>query len=303
MKAIVAGATGFVGKSLVERLLEKKYEVIVLLRDERQVHEAWRDKVRFVVCPNERIKDLDEVCADRDVDIFFQFAWHGTSGVLRQDYEEQLANVRYCCDSVMGADKLGCKRFVYAGSIMEYEAMQYIPKQGAAPGRNTIYSAAKLSAGFMTKILTNATRMEYVNVIISNIYGPGEKSARFLNTIVRKMMSGETIDMTHGRQLYDFIYITDAVEEIILSAEQGKANYAYYIGHSKQKPLREYVEQAKAILKSQSEIRFGAVELTGAMLTYEEFDTEKVERELGYIPQISFEQGIRYLENAIEEEQ
>ena len=71
MKAIVAGATGFVGKSLVERLLEKKYEVIVLLRDERQVHEAWRDKVRFVVCPNERIKDLDEVCADRDVDIFF----------------------------------------------------------------------------------------------------------------------------------------------------------------------------------------------------------------------------------------
>ena len=56
-------------------------------------------------------------------------------------------------------------------------------------------------------------------------------------------------------------------------------------------------------MKSQSEIRFGAIELTGAMLTYEEFDTEKVERELCYIPQISFEQGIRYLENAIEEEQ
>lgn len=300
MKVIVSGATGFIGRSLVKRLLEKDYEVIVLLRDESRVVAEWTNQVRFIICPNSQIKNLQQVCPDRDIDIFFQFAWHGTAGALRQDYEVQLENIRYCCDSVLGANKVGCKRYVYAGSIMEYEAMQYITSQGCSPSLNNIYSTAKLSAGFLTKIIANATEMEYVSVIISNIYGPGEKSARFLNTIVRKMLNNEAIDMTHGKQLYDFIYITDAVEEIILSAQQGVNNHSYYVGNSKQRALKEFVLEARKVLESKSVVNFGMIELSGAMLTYKEFDTEKIERELGYVPKVSFEQGIKFLKKAIE---
>lgn len=299
MKAIVAGATGFVGTNLVNRLLEKEYEVIVLVNTSNKQLPDWSQAVRVLECPGEKICNLDKICPDRDVDVFFNLAWHGTAGILRQDYDAQLSNVKYCCDSVVGARKIGCKKYLYAASIMEYEAMKSIPCDEVKAPINTIYSVAKLTADFMLKILTNDKGVEYISVIISNIYGQNEKSPRFLNTIIHKMLANERIEMTHGNQLYDFIYMSDAVEEIILCAEKGKPNHAYYIGNSKQRPLKEFVLEAKKVLRSDSQIDFGAVEFNGVELTYTEFDTEKVERELGYIPKISFEQGVKYLQEAI----
>ena len=112
-------------------------------------------------------------------------------------------------------------------------------------------------------------------------------------------MKNERIEMTHGNQLYDFIYMADAVEEIILCAEKGKSNHSYYIGNSKQRPLKEFVLEAKEVLKSTSQIDFGAVEFNGVELTYIEFDTGKVERELGYVPKVSFKQGIKHLQESM----
>ena len=299
MKAIVAGATGFVGTNLVKRLLEKGYEVIVLVNTCNKQLPDWSQAVRVLECPSEKICNLDEICPDRDVDVFYNLAWHGTAGILRGDYDAQLRNIKYCCDSVVGAKKIGCKRYLYAGSIMEYEAMNSIPCNELKPSINTIYSVAKLTADFMLKVLANHTGLEYISVIISNIYGPNERSPRFLNTIIRKMMANERIEMTHGKQLYDFIYMSDAVEEIILCGEKGKPNHFYYIGNSKQRPLKEFVLEAKNIIKSDSKIDFGAVEFNGVELTYTEFDTGKVERELGYVPKVSFKQGIKHLQESM----
>lgn len=299
MKALIVGATGFIGRALVEGLLCQNTEVIVLIRDKSELIPEWKSRVTFAICPEDRITDLHRYCTETDIDIFYNLAWHGVSGALRSDYDVQISNIKYCCDAVIGAKKLKCKRYVYAGSIMEYEAMCFVKEPGAVPSTNVLYSTAKLSADFMTKIIANSVGIEFVGLLISNIYGEGEKSERFLNTVVRKMLCNETINMTQGTQMYDFIHISDAVDEIILTAERGTPNNAYYIGNSFQRPLREFVLEIKDILNSESLINFGAVVSNQGTLQYTEFDTKQIESEFGYKPKVNFKEGIKRLADSI----
>ena len=293
MKAVVTGATGFVGKWLVEELLRQGDEVTVIVRNSNSVPCNWKTQVHIVEASLEQlshltVNDFNMATAD----MFFHFAWAGTSGMDRADTEMQLANVQYACDAVRLASILNCKRFVNAGSIMEYEAMAYVPQDTTKPGMGYIYSIAKLTADCMAKTVATKEKIGYINVIISNIYGIGEKSARFLNTTMRKMLNNERIPLTHGEQLYDFIYVEDAVKAIILAGKEGIENSSYYIGNVDQKPLKEYIVEMRDVLKSVSELAFGEVPFVGPRLTYHEFSTRGL-TELGFFPAVSFAEGIK----------
>lgn len=293
MKIIVTGATGFVGKWLVNELLAQKDEVTVIVKNKEKVPAEWKGTVHVVEASLEQFCRLEQ----RDfpnggADILFHLAWSGVSGAKRADVPLQVQNLQYTYDCVELAQRLGCDRFVNAGSIMEYEAMAYIPMEKTEPGMGNVYSTAKLAADFIAKTAAVDKGMEYINLIISNIYGAGEFSERFLNTVLRKMLNHEPIPLTHGEQLYDFIYVSDAVKAMALAGKKGEKNSAYYIGNRKQFPLKCFIQKMKEALESESELQFGKVPFRGIMLNYNEFDTGKMES-LGFKPEIDFETGVR----------
>lgn len=293
MRAVVTGATGFLGRQLVEELIAQKNEVTILVRDINKVPEKWASSVHVIEISLEELAKTDiSIFHNSTADLFFHMAWSGTSGNSRADISLQLDNVKYTCDAVKLAKKLNCSKFINAGSIMEYEVMQFIPKDDSKPGLGNIYSIAKLTADCMAKTLAMREEISYINVIISNIYGVGEKTPRFLNSTLRKMLKSERIPLTQGTQLYDFIYITDAAKAIVLAAQKGKTNHSYYIGNEFQQPLKDFVIKMKFVLNSKSELIFGEVPLQGAMLTYKEFDTKALSS-LGFKPEISFDKGIQ----------
>lgn len=303
MKALVTGATGFVGKALIEELLENKIDVVAYVRNSIKIPEKWlKDNGIKII-----YGDLNELgmkvypdLIDEKIDIFFHFGWFGTSGKERADIEGQLQNVRNTCEAVKAGASLGCKTFVNAGSIMEYEVIKLMNSGNYIAGMSNIYSTSKLAADFMARTLANSLSIKYINVIISNIYGIGEESERFLNTTIQKMMKNEEILLTHGNQLYDFIYVTDAVKAILMAGTEGKGNESYYIGNSFQRPLKDFILEMKTVLGSESELKFGAVPLNAPSITYEEFDTKKVEREFGIKSNVTFQEGIKRVKKWME---
>ena len=60
-----------------------------------------------------------QIPADK-YDTFIHFAWAGSAGTARIDYELQMKNALTTVECVKAANELGCTRFVCAGSIMEY---------------------------------------------------------------------------------------------------------------------------------------------------------------------------------------
>ena len=299
MRTVVTGATGFVGRWLVNELIKQNDKVTIIVRNKKKILPEWKGIVEVIEAELEQLSHLSaEDFSDGCADIFFHFAWTGTSGQERADVNLQLKNVQFTCDAVQLAGQLKCKRFVNAGSIMEYEAVQFILRDAAKPGMGNIYSIAKLTADFMAKTVAVKIQIDYINVIISNIYGSGEYSSRFINTTLRKMLNNEDIPLSPGTQLYDFIYVTDAVKAIVFVGKKGEQESSYYIGNSNQRLLKEYVTEMKQVLKSESNLLFGEVPFKGARLTYEEFDTKKLEK-LGFVPEVSFTEGIRLTRNWI----
>lgn len=293
-KAIVTGANGFVGSSVCKELANRNFEVIAIIRNKEEniSNISGIKDLKIIYCDLSEFKNLTNLIKDKDIDIFYHFAWIGTAGPLRGDKDIQLKNIEYTLDTVKACADIGCKRFVFASSIMEYEISAIMEKE-IAPNLNTLYSSAKLSADYMARTIANSLEIDYIRTVISNIYGPGETSPRLINTSIRKLLNNEHCAFSEGEQMYDFIYIDDAAKAFVAVGEKGKANKTYYIGSLSPRPLRDYLIVMKNGVNPKLDIGLGELGFDGITLTYNEFDINAVKEDTGFIPKVSFEEGIK----------
>lgn len=292
-KVLVTGANGFVGSAICKELVEQGVLVIAVVRDKKSNIDAIKklSGLRIVCCEMDSYNRLPQLILDRDIDAFYHFAWIGSAGELRGDYDVQLDNVKYTCDAVEACASMNCKRFIFAGSIMEYEISATM-ENDSAPKRSTIYSAGKLSADYMARIVSCNVGVEYIRCIISNIYGPGETSPRLVNTTLRKLLSGEHCAFTAGNQMYDFIYISDAAKSFAVLGDKGRANRAYYIGSRNPRPLNKFLRDMRDCVNPEIVLGFGEIPFSGVPLTYNEFDLNAVWEDTGFSPTVEFKEGV-----------
>ena len=289
---IVTGANGFIGKTLVNALLEKGYHVVALdIRFDDVL--ANDERVTCVNVMNKEVAALAEEIPHQEYRCFFHLAWAGTSGPARADYAVQLNYVKLACDYIKLCSEIGCKRVVYASSINEMETYEYLQSDDIEPAGGYIYGTGKLAAHLMGETVAKLNGIEFIPVIITNIYGVGEKSARMIYTSINKLVHKEHCSFTAGHQTYDFIYITDAINSIIAVAEKGKAFNRYYIGSGEPKPLREFLLEMRDIVDPEAELGLGDIPFKGVDISYDQFDLKKVERDTGYQNEVPFAEGIR----------
>lgn len=289
---IVTGANGFIGKTLVNALLQRGYKVVALDIRFDEVLEN-NPNITCVNVMNKAIENLKGEIPASECDCFFHLAWAGTSGGDRANYNIQLNNVKLTCDYIKLCKEVGCKRVVYASSINEMETYEYLQSDDIEPSGGYIYGTGKMAAHLMGETVAKMNDVEFIPVIITNIYGVGEKSERMVYTSIKKLINKEHCSFTAGYQTYDFIYITDAINSIIEVSEKGKAFNRYYIGSGAPKPLREFLIEMKNIVDPTAEIGLGDIPFKGADISYSQFDMKKVERDTGYKNQVSFAEGIK----------
>ena len=298
---IVTGANGFLGKTLVNSLLNNGYSVVALdIRFDDVL--ANDNRVTCINVNNKEITEIEKEIPEEDYLYLFHLAWAGTSGDARADYNLQLKNIELTCNYVELCKKLKCKRFVYASSINEMETYEYLQSDNIDPSGGYIYGTGKLAAHLMGETVAKLNDVEFIPVIITNIYGIGEKSARMIYTSIKKLLNNEHCSFTEGYQTYDFIYISDAINSIIAVAEKGKAFNRYYIGSGSPKPLREFLIKMRDIVNPKIEIGLGDIPFKGINVSYEQFDLKKVERDTGYINEIPFDKGIKMTADSIRSE-
>lgn len=290
-KAIVTGANGFVGSALIQELLANGVEVIAL--DREGCRQNLPEGVIFLPCELSEIACLVDRPEVVDADVFYHFAWAGSAGPARADTALQLQNAQWTVDSLRTAKQLGCKKFICAGSIMEHETIAAGFAQGNKPGLGYIYGSGKLVAHTMCKSVAADIGIDLVWAKITNAYGVGELSPRFVNTTIRKILHGEPLQFTSGTQNYDFVYITDVAKAFYLIGEKGKPFCDYLIGSSHARPLKEFVLEMKHSLAPDREFIFGDIPFTGIDLPLTQFDCSQTEKDTGFRAEISFYDGVR----------
>jgi nucleoside-diphosphate-sugar epimerase len=292
-KVIITGADGFVGSYTVDCFLNNGVQVLALDIGEVPKRLKKSEGLIYTQCDiTDRQAMLDRIPSG-EYDTFIHFAWAGSAGPARVDYNLQMQNALNAVECVKIAKELGCERFVCAGSIMEYEVEAAIHSQGSHPGMGYIYGMGKHVAHCMCKSVAVDIGIELVWPMITNAYGVGELSPRFVNTTIRKIINGEPLQFTAATQNYDFVYVTDVAKAFYLISKNGKPFCEYMIGSSTARPLKEFILEMQQALAPNAVPLFGDIPFTGTNLPLSTFDTTATEQDCGFKAEVSFAEGTR----------
>ncbi len=294
-KAIVTGATGFIGRWLVRELLRENISVTAVIRPDSPNRRFLpeNDELQVAECRMDSYHTLPEQISRQKECVFYHLAWAGVSGSDRIDLKVQLDNVYASGEAVKAASAIGCDAFIGLGSIMEEEAAAVTDGDKIKPGLGYIYGEAKQFSHLLTKALAVEYHIAHMWPVLTNAYGEYESSPRFINTTLRKIIYHEPLEFTAGTQMYDFIHVKDAVRALIAIGRRGGAFQRYLVGSGYAAPLRTFIERIGKTLAPQSNLNFGKVPFTGVSLPIERFDIDALIKDTGFVPQIPFEDGIR----------
>ena len=300
-KAIVTGATGFIGSALVRTLLSNNIEVLALGR------KSWDD-----VDPNRLSKskgfyyiqiDMSEIetlpLKAKEINwesgnscAFYNFAWGGISGLSDLDIEAQLNNVTWSANALKAASELNCKKFIHVGTMEEAFANKYLSldyKKDSQYNRHVIHSVSKMIARNVLKIISKKNNIDLIIATNSHVMGPNDYRDSFLRVTLVKLISGGDLIFSSGEQMFDVISVADCAIAYMKIGEFGKPASEYWIGSGSPRPLKEYVKKMASLYPSNKKLQFGKMPYNDISLTKKDFSTKLLNDDTGFKPSYQYE--------------
>lgn len=292
-RIIITGATGSVGTALIQECINHNIEVLVFVRDgsPRNTNIPKHPLVKLMDCPLDKLAGIENTTG-KEYDVFYHFAWEGTTGTARNDMYLQNRNVQYALDAVGVAKRFGCHTFVGAGSQAEYGRVEGVLQPDTPAFPEMGYGIGKLCAGQMTREYAHQLGLEHIWVRILSIYGPNDGSQSMVMSTIQKLQCGEVPQFTKGEQMWDYLYSGDAARAFRMIGQQGKDGSIYVLGSGKAKPLKEYIETIRDVVKPGAELALGSVPYGEKQVMYLCADIGQLQNDTGFLPQVEFEKGI-----------
>lgn len=292
--AVISGATGAVGTALIQELIKNGIEVLVLCRkaSPRNSHIPDSPLVTKKYC------DLDQLKAMRNetgklYEVFYHFAWEGTTGISRNDMYLQNRNVQYALDAVEAAKRLGCHTFIGAGSQAEYGRVEGLLKPDTPVFPETGYGMAKLCAGQMTREHAHQLGMKHIWVRILSVYGPNDRKDSLVMTAISSFLGGNAPKCTPGEQMWDYLYSGDAAKAFRLLADKGNDGKTYVLGSGDARPLADYLREIRDTVNSDCKLKLGELPYPAGQVMHLQADISELTKDTDWEPLVPFSRGIQ----------
>ena len=178
---------------------------------------------------------------------------------------------------------------------------------------NSPYSASKAASDHLVRSYLHTYGLPVLTTNCSNNYGPYHFPEKLIPLVIHNALAGKPLPIYgDGQQVRDWLYVKDHCSAIRRVLEEGRTGETYNVGGWNEKPNLEVVEALCAILderQPRADGRSYAEQITyvkdrpGHDRRYA-IDASKIEQELGWRPEETFETGIRktvdwYLENQV----
>jgi dihydroflavonol-4-reductase len=231
MKAFVTGGTGFIGKVLVRKLVERGYQVNALVRSkkgaawlqEASAHPVWGDITAS--------DSMREGLAGCDV-AFHMAAWYQLGG--RDWQKAELINVEGTRNVLGLAHKLGIPKIIYTSTVAVYGDTHgkivdetYVPAEGSLSKFLTEYDRTKWIAHYQVALPMIQQGAPIIIVMPGAVYGPGDSS--LVGDMMRTFYYG-MLPILPGPELsLTYAHVDDVAEGHILAAEKGQIGQSYHL--------------------------------------------------------------------------
>ncbi|WP_214659335.1 NAD-dependent epimerase/dehydratase family protein [Candidatus Formimonas warabiya] len=257
-KAIITGATGYIGFHLTRRLLQLGWQVAVIKRPSSSIGklERYKGNVEFFDynCSTESLKQAMDVFRP---DIIFHLA----SCVIARHKTEQIenlinSNVLFGTLLLEAMHLSGVDKIVNASTAWQTAGgCDYKPF--------SLYAATKQAFEDILQFYSNVYGIKSISLRLPDTYGPDDSRSKILNLVHRAAQSGEPLKMSAGEQEMDLLYIDDVLNGFIKGAEllQTTSEKCSIYSLSSRNPmrLRKIVELYEAVNGVSVNIEWGAL--------------------------------------------
>lgn len=293
MRVCVAGADCFVGFPLVLKFASENNDVIALVRV------GNKNCKEFLDVKNVTTIELDFGNYDKlgsivgPVDCLIVLTWIGTRGAARMDERLQSENYKMVFSAIRSSIENGCKKILTAGSQAEYGLCSGLIDENTPCNPNTEYGKYKLKLFNDVRELCFEKNVAYKEPRFFSLYGPGDFSGTLIMSAIEKMKNNEECNFTKSVQMWDFLYIKDAIDAVVKLSTIDCDDGAYNFGSGDRRQLKDYIEELKTILKSSSKLNYGIIPYGPSGVVSIEPNISKLKKETNWSPAFSFEAGIK----------
>lgn len=294
MKAVITGANSFIGQRLTNVLYHKGWDIVQVVRRPF----PCENDIQQVYLPMEEYEKLGEITGG--CDCFVHLAWNGTRGATRMDKVRQENNLIHSLEGVRAMLQVGCGRLITAGSQAEYGPNQALITEETPCAPNTEYGKAKLAFYEQASKLCIAAGVDYKEPRFFSLYGPDDYEGTMIVSVLKEMLENRPCRLTQGVQMWDFLYIEDAVDALVGLCEKDCSNGVYNFGSGDVRQLKEYILEMAEITNTKSELQFGAIPYPDTGMVSLWPDISKLKKELDWSPQVRFAEGIRSVLTALQ---
>jgi UDP-glucose 4-epimerase len=309
MKALVTGGAGFIGSNLVDALLERRDEVIVvdnLSTGKRENLDAALEGGALLEV--EDIRDSDAMAArvEREhPDVVFHLAAQMDVRIsaARPRYDAEI-NIVGTINLLEAARESGVRRFVNistGGAIYgELEPSQLPAREDTEIHPEAPYGQAKHAAEGYTDLYRRLHGLSTISLRLGNVFGPRQDplgEAGVIAIFCGKLLDGgRPTVFGDGRQTRDYIYVQEVVDAMLSAAERD-AYGSYNIGRGVETDVLELI-QALGDLGRQSGVRSDGFEPDFAPprsgeVSRNALDPSKAREALGFESEVGLEDGLR----------
>ena len=213
MKVLLTGASGFVGRHIVKNLVERGASIRATCRGNRELPAGIDERVHV---DDLFSADKDQLAALLDgVDLVIHAAWYVEHG----DYVISPKNLAALAGTVRLAEaaiEARVPRFVGLGTCFEYDFNAPMPlSPDALLKPATPYGAAKAAAFSALSSAFSHAGLSFGWARLFYLHGEGEDPRRFAAYIRSSLLQNRTAELSSGRQIRDYIDVSDASKMII----------------------------------------------------------------------------------------
>lgn len=333
MRILVTGGAGFIGSALIRHLIQNTEHVVLNLDkltyagnleslapvDDNPRYRFVQGDIGDSECvaailaefqPDAIMHLAAESHVDRSIDgpaAFIQTNIVGTYGLLESTRAYWLG---------LSAERKAAFRFHHISTDEVYGDLHGVDDlftETTPYAPSSPYSASKAASDHLVRAWQRTYGLPVLLTNCSNNYGPYHFPEKLIPLMILNALAGKPLPVYgNGQQVRDWLHVEDHARALLKVVSEGKVGETYNIGgHNEQKNL-DVVKAICALLEELAPQKPAGITRYEELITYVQdrpghdlryaIDAGKIERELGWVPQETFETGLRktvqwYLDN------
>jgi dTDP-glucose 4,6-dehydratase len=304
MKLLVTGGAGFIGSNFVRMALTDKFpdfnveqltvlDLLTYAGDEENLKPVSSDK-RYKFVKGD-IRDLElakKLMRDADQVVHFAAESH-VDRSIEGGSEFVSTNVMGTQVLLDAAKSTNIKRFVHVSTDEVYGSIS----EGSWPEDhpllpNSPYSASKAGSDLLVRAYNRTHKLNTVITRCSNNYGQYQFPEKVMPLFITNIIEGKKVPLYgNGLNIRDWLHVDDHCRGIALALAKGRSGEVYNIGGGTELTNVELTHKILEAMGVGEEFIQPVEDRKGHDLRYS-VDISKINNELGYSPQVNFEEGL-----------